>query len=59
MICVDPLKLLVGEEGESSLVKMPLIRKPEVGVLSASEFAGGWVDSVGDDTGLVGASSPF
>lgn len=27
--------------------------------LSASDFAGSWVDLVGDDTGLVCASSPF
>lgn len=27
--------------------------------LSASDFAGGWGGLVGDDTGLVGASSPF
>lgn len=27
--------------------------------LSASDLAGGWVDLVGEDTGLVCTSSPF
>lgn len=36
-----------------------LSRLVSQGYLSASDFASGWVDLVGDDTGLVGASSPF
>lgn len=60
-VVVVPLTLLVVEdEGVlSSLVKMPLIRNPEDGALSASGFVGGGVGVVGDDTGLVSTGAPF